>query len=93
MPFGLRPFVVLWIILALVVIALIVWRKVVAWHEDDSLDLHHSGVISHQITVARKLDLIDKWGPNLTIITLALGLLIAVAYIYDGWIKANSLAM
>ena len=93
MPFYLRPFVGLWILLAVVVIALIVWRKVVAWNEDDTLDLHHSGVIPHLTALAQRLDLIDKWGKILTVITLVLGLMIAAAYTYDGWVKANNLGM
>ena len=40
------------------------------------------GALTQQTTVAQKLDVIDKWGKILTVITVLFGLLIAAAYVY-----------
>ena len=53
----------------------------VASNEDDSLHVLH-GALTQQTTVAQKLDVIDKWGKILTVITVVFGLLIAAAYVY-----------
>jgi len=84
------PFVILWGVLAVVVLALIVWRKGVTWHNDNTLRLLDAGAVSQQAVVTHKLDLIDKWGKTLTAITVIFGLLIAVAYAYQTWIQAYS---
>jgi len=49
------PFVVLWAVLALAVISLIVYRRVVAAGEDDMIHISDAAgsVTSQQVTVAR----------------------------------------
>jgi len=61
------PLLAVWIVLALVVLALFVWRQSVARNEDDSLHVMH-GALAPQTAVAQKLDVIDKWGKILTVI-------------------------
>jgi hypothetical protein len=68
--------------LALAVIVLLVWRKMVASKEDDQLHVLH-GAVTDQVSVASKLDAIDKWGKILTVVAVVLGLLIAAAYTLD----------
>jgi hypothetical protein len=75
------PLLVVWSVLALVVLALFVWRQSVARNEDDSLHVMH-GALAPQTSMAQKLDVIDKWGKILTVITVVSGLLIAAAYVY-----------
>jgi hypothetical protein len=79
------PFVILWSILALAVLALALYRKLMANHEDD---LIHVGpgeekLIPQQIQMAAKLEVVDRWGKILTVIIAAAGLLIAAAYLYQ----------
>lgn len=88
MNLDLRPFFVLWIVLATVVIALIVRRKMVASHEDDSLHVMQSGAIAQQVALANKLDQIDKWGKILTVIAVVFGLLVGAAYVYQVWMQS-----
>jgi hypothetical protein len=81
------PFVILWSILALAVLGLALYRKLVANHEDD---LIHVGpgeerLIPQQVQMAGKLDAIDHWGKTLTVITAVSGLLIAAAFLYQAW--------
>ncbi len=73
-------------VLLVAVIAMIIWRQSVARKEDDSLHVLH-GAISEQTTVATKLEKIDKWGKTLTAITIAVGLLIFAAWVYQTWIQ------
>lgn len=75
------PLLAVWIVLALVVLALFVWRQSIARNEDDSLHVMH-GALAPQTSMAQKLDVIDKWGKILTVITVVSGLLIAAAYVY-----------
>ncbi len=84
---NLTPFVILWSILALAVLGLALYRKLIANHEDD---LIHVGpgeekLIPQQVQTAAKLDVVDRWGKTLTVITAASGLLIAAAYLYQAW--------
>jgi uncharacterized membrane protein len=81
MNFNLFPLLVVWVVLALSVLALFVWRQAVARGEDDSLHVMH-GALTQQTSMAQKLDVIDKWGKIMTVITVVLGLLIAAAYVY-----------
>jgi Flp pilus assembly protein TadB len=81
MNFSFLPFLVVWIALALVVLALFLWRQSVARNEDDSLHVIH-GTLSQQTSLAQKLDALDKWGKTLTVITVVFGLLLAAGYIF-----------
>jgi hypothetical protein len=78
---NLFPLLVVWIVLALGVLALFLWRQGVARGEDDSLHVTH-GALTDQTSLAQKLEVIDKWGKIMTVITVVLGLLIAAAYVY-----------
>jgi len=78
---NLTPYAIAWGVLALIVIFLAVWRRHVASQEDDTL--HVTGpetVIQQQMTVAQKLELIDKWGKALTVLLAITGLILAVMY-------------
>ena len=83
------PFVVLWAVLALAVISLIVYRRVVAAGEDDMIHVSDAAgsVTSHQVSVAQKLDQIDKWGKTLTVITVVYGVVLASVYVYQSWMS------
>jgi ABC-type transport system involved in cytochrome c biogenesis permease subunit len=88
MNISLLPFLYTWIVLALAVIGLLVWRKAIASHEDDNLHVLDGGG-ANQTVVAHKLDQIDKWGKILTVIALVYGLILAVAYAYQAWIQTS----
>jgi len=84
------PLFVAWGVLALAVFALFLWRQSVARGEDDSLHVMH-GELSQQTTMSQKLDVIDKWGKILTVITVIAGLLIAAAFVYAQFVGAPSM--
>jgi hypothetical protein len=84
------PLLVVWIALALGVLTLFLWRQAVARNEDDSLHVMH-GALTQQTSLSQKLDVIDKWGKILTVITVVLGLLLAAAYVYGQFADRSSL--
>jgi predicted membrane protein len=88
MNINLRPFLYPWIVLALAVIVLLVRRKAVASHEDDTLHVLDGGS-ADQPVVAHKLDQIDKWGKILTVIAVVYGVVLGAAYAYQAWIEAS----
>jgi hypothetical protein len=91
MNIDLRPFMVLEALLAATVIAMIVWRRSVARNEDDNLHVLHAEALPQQVAVAKKLDVIDKWGKALTVIAVVFGLLLGAAYLYQVWVQGSNL--
>ncbi len=92
MNIKLLPFMVLWMILAIVVVGLMVYRKWVARDEDDTIHVRDSdvGMVSQQAVVAQKLESIDQWGKALTAITLVYGFVVGVGYVYQSWLAAST---
>ena len=86
------PFIVLETLLAATVLALFIWRKMVSRNEDDNIHvLHGTTVVPEQEAISHKLDVIDKWGKIMTVVTVVFGLLLGAAYVYDGFVKASNL--
>jgi hypothetical protein len=84
MNVNLLPYAAFWGVLALVVLFLIVYRKVVSSHEDASL--HWEGNASmEQMATAHRLESIDRWGKMLTIVAAVYGIALAVIYLYQVW--------
>jgi len=89
MNINLTPFVMLWSAIALAVLVLLVWRRIVASREDDQLHVLH-GAVNQQAVVANRLDVIDRWGKALTVVALALGLAIAAVYVYTSYVSRGA---
>ena len=87
---SLLPLLIVWVVLALGVLTLFLWRQAVARSEDDSLHVMH-GTLTSQTSLSQKLDVIDKWGKTLTVITVVLGLVIAIAYVYLQFVHPSSM--
>jgi ABC-type transport system involved in cytochrome c biogenesis permease subunit len=90
------PLLILWVLLALTVLALFVWRKLVTRDEDDNLHVLDGGAdqkTAAQIAVAQKLDVIDKWGKIFTVIALVFGLILGVAYVVQSWYQNSHLGV
>jgi hypothetical protein len=85
---NLIPYVVLWSFLALAVLGLALYRKVLTFHGDDEF-LHLSAseekLIPHQVTLARKLDFVDRWGKTLTVCCAVFGIVIAAMFVILTW--------
>ena len=85
------PYIVLWIVLAAVVVALIFYRRSIASHEDDSLHLSavEAAAASQQVGIAQKLEQVDKWGKILTAVVIAYGLILGALLLYHGWVAGS----
>ncbi len=90
MPANLIPFIVLWVLLAVSVAVMVVWRKVIANQEDDSIHVLQ-GSVAQQVDVANKLEVIDKWGKILTAVTVIFGLILGAVWIYENWVTASNI--
>lgn len=84
-----RPFFGIGIVLAAIVIVLIVYRKMVARKEDDTLHVLDGGAVQ-QAVVGHKLEAIDKWGKTLTVITLVYLLVVGATYVYLQFVHAST---
>jgi len=93
MNINFTPFAILWALLALVVLAMAGYRKTISSHEDETLHLSNPMESAHQVSIAHKLEHIDKWGKLLTIIAFVYGLLLLIAYTYQTWIQASNLGV
>ena len=82
---NLIPYLAIWSLLALAVIALLVTRKIVAGKEDDHIHVLDGVPVTQQTVVAHKLDVIDRWGKILTALAVAGGLAIAALYVYSSF--------
>jgi hypothetical protein len=78
-------FVIFWAILGLATLALALYRKFVTLREDDYVHLAASEerLIPQQVATFKKIGAIDRWGITLTIVTVALGLVLAAIYVYQ----------
>jgi hypothetical protein len=86
------PFIALETLLAVAVLALFIWRKMVSRNEDDNIHvLHGATAVPEQEALSHKLDVIDKWGKIMTVVTVVFGLLLAAAYTYNSFVKASNL--
>jgi hypothetical protein len=75
-----------WLALACAVLGLAVYRKMVAYSEDDLLHLGDDRKIAEQEVMAIRLQGVDRWGKTLTILTLVFGILLAAAFLYQQWV-------
>jgi len=91
MNFLANPLVVGWIVLALVVVALAMYRKTLSNQEDDIIHVSGESTVTKQITLAHRLEKIDVWGKTLTIVLVLYGLGLAGWLIYQGWVSSVSL--
>jgi hypothetical protein len=89
MNINLLPYAVFWGVMAIVVVALVIYRRSVTSREDDSIHLE-GGMPIQQVALAHRVDVIDRWGKTLTVITAVYGLALAVVYVYQIWTSVPS---
>lgn len=87
------PYVVVWAVLALIVLALAAWRQVIDMHEDDSIHLNDSqaGLVNEQLSLVKKVTAIDRVGKVLTVMTFLYGLALASWVLYQQWLESSKL--
>ncbi len=85
---NLIPYIAIWSVFGLAVLALALYRKVLTFHGDDEfvhLAAGEQQLIPRQVARAHRLDVIDRWGKILTIFTAAFGLLIVAVVLFEAW--------
>jgi hypothetical protein len=77
------PAVVIWVVLAIATLALALYRKLVSSGKRDLIYLGPGAerLLPQQVELAGKLKTIDHFGKSLTVITLAIGLIVSLAYL------------
>lgn len=85
------PYVAIWVVCAIAVLALALYRKILTFHGDDEfvhLAAGEEQLIPHQVALGHKLEAIDRWGKGLTIFTFVFGLAIAGVVLYEAWLTS-----
>jgi hypothetical protein len=85
---NLIPYIAIWSVCGVAVLALALYRKILTIHGDDEFVHLADGeerLIPHQVALGNKLEFIDRWGKTLTIVTVALGLVIAAVFLWESW--------
>jgi len=86
------PYAVIWAALAVIVIGLAFYRRVVASHEDDCIHIRddEAQLLTQQGVLAHKLDMIDRWGKILTGVVAVSGAVLGVLFVYWSWVEKNA---
>lgn len=82
---NLTLYIGIWAFLALVALALALYRKFVSAHEEDRyvhISEGEAHLIPYQVSINRRLQTIDRWGELLTVLSLIAGLALASVYLY-----------
>lgn len=93
MHINFTPWMILWAALALAVLGMAGYPKIVSVREDETPHLGNPSESAHQVVISRKLEHIDKWGKLLTVVAAIYGLLLAIAYTYQAWVQASNLGL
>jgi hypothetical protein len=88
---NLTPAVVVWVVLAIATLGLALYRKLVSRSEEDLIHLGpgEERRIPGQVALEVKLKAVDHWGKILTVITVAIGLMMAGIYLYQQFLIHN----
>jgi hypothetical protein len=82
--------IALWILIALGVLALYVYRTRITANEDDTLHVDHMVErTADQQVLAARLGPVDKWGKTLTVVAAAYGLIIALYWVVVNFTDAS----
>ncbi|HEX5230440.1 MAG TPA: hypothetical protein VFW44_22165 [Bryobacteraceae bacterium] len=85
---NLIPYVAIWAVIGIAVLALALYRKILTFHGDDEfvhLAEGEQGLIAHQVALGHRLAVIDGWGKTLTVITAVYGLAIVGVVLFQAW--------
>jgi hypothetical protein len=82
----------LWLVLGTATLVLAIYRWFLSTHNENAIVHLSAGEgqeIPRQISMARKIDAIDRCGKTMTVITAVIGLGLATAYLYQAWESPN----
>jgi len=78
--------IIVFCVLVVSVLILGTMRKLIGRQEEELL-LHvgDPDIVEKKSYLVHRVDLIEKWGKTLTVVTLAYGILVLVYYLWLGW--------
>jgi hypothetical protein len=93
MPSNLFVGVLTWVILTAGVIALAIYRHILARNECDILHLSESEMplVPRQAAFAKQVDRLDFWGKRLTVVSVGYGFLLGGLLLYWVWQQGPTL--
>jgi hypothetical protein len=84
----------LFVLLAVILFAVWMYRKWLDDHEDHNIHLHNTAsdtnVIVTQQSINKRLEVLERAIRYLTIVLIAYGLIVAALAIYNGWDTSNA---
>ncbi len=88
---NLTPYISTWVVMAIGVLALALYRMIIASHEDETLHIggNEAHLVDQQTKVFRKIETLDRWGIPLTIIAVLYGLVLAGVYLHHVWLESS----
>lgn len=88
---NLTPLVTIWAVLAAVIVILLIYRSRLARQEDETLHVLDSDAskVSQQMTIAQKLEVVERWGKILTVIAVLYGLVLLGLFLWDAWERSS----
>jgi hypothetical protein len=90
MNINFMPFAIGWVVLAVVILGLAMYRRLISEDEEDTLFLSNPREEARQVAIAHRVEVIDRWGKLLTVAAAVYGVLLALAYAYHIWITWNA---
>ena len=89
MHINFTPWMILWAAMALAVLVMAGYRKIVSVREDETLHLVNPSESARQLAIFHELERIDKFGKLLTVVAAIYGLLLVMGYTYQTWVQAT----
>lgn len=88
---NLMPLVTIWAVLAAVIVILLIYRSRLARQEDESLHVLDSDAskVTQQMTIAQKLEVVERWGKILTVLAVLYGLALLGLFLWDAWERSS----
>ena len=91
----LYPYLAVWAVLVVILVVLYIYRRRIALKDDETLHVLDAdvGMVAQQAAVAKKLEVVDRWGKILTILVVLYSLALAALYIYIVWQESSKVTL
>ncbi len=88
---NLMPLILTWAVLAIAILILLLYRGRLSRQEAESLHVLASDdtEISQKLTVAQKLERVERWAKILTVIAVVYGLVLLGLFLWDAWERSS----
>ncbi|HEX5226602.1 MAG TPA: hypothetical protein VFW44_02790 [Bryobacteraceae bacterium] len=86
---NLTPAIVIWAVFAIGTLGLALYRKLISAGEEDLIHLGpgEERQIPQQVSLASRLQRVDRWGKIMTVVTVLYGLAVAGVYLYQAFLS------